>query len=42
MYDFFLNAYMMYVWMFFFVRKCIYKILDFFFLKMYLWMHDFF
>ena len=26
----------------FFMRKCIYEILNFFFLKMHLWMHDFF
>jgi len=32
----------MYVWIFFFIRKCIHEILDFFFLKMHLWMHDFF
>jgi len=41
---FFLNAYIVYVWMilFYFMRKCIYEILDFFFLKIHLWMDDFF
>jgi len=40
----FFNAYIMYVWMilFYFMRRCIYEILDFFFLKMHLWMHGFF
>jgi len=37
----FLNAYTMYVWMNFLMRKYIYEILDFFLLKIHLWMHDF-
>ena len=41
---FFFNAYIVYVWMilFYFMRKWIYEILDFFFLKIHLWMDDFF
>jgi len=39
----FWNAYIIYLWMIFFLmRKCIYKILDFFFSKMHLWIYDFF
>jgi len=40
----FFNAYIVYVWMilFYFMRKCIYEILDFFFLIVHLWMDDFF
>jgi len=38
------NTYIMYVWMilFYFMRKYIDEILDFFFSKMHLWMYDFF
>jgi len=56
MYDFFWNAYIMYVYMILFYLwentimkfwtfcfwKCNYEILDFLFLKMHLWMYDFF
>ena len=38
----FFNAYIVHVWMNFLMRKYIYEILDFFFLKMHLWMHEFF
>jgi len=41
MISFWMHIWCMFEWFFFFVRKCIYEILDFFFLKMhdFFWMH---